>query len=176
MKQLFEFKENKTFFGLDVYTPGVKLRDIEKLPFAQFFKNSHVGSTMAYIDGENYIYLHDWERFCKSFIQHGKHRYQNQLSEIETPISIYSITQHGELRFKRTINAHNYTYSDSSGSMDIEIKHKKNGKILWLYTKEFYQMGIDEYSNNEEIMKKVYSSNYIDIDDWWKLYNNLDRQ
>ena len=47
MKQLFEFKENKTFFGLDVYTPGVKLNDIEKLPFAQFFKDSHVGSTMA---------------------------------------------------------------------------------------------------------------------------------
>jgi len=75
MKQLFEFKEHKTFFGLDVYAPGVKLSDIEKLPFAQFFKDSHVGSTMTFIDGKNYVYLHDWERFCKSFIQYGKHRY-----------------------------------------------------------------------------------------------------
>ena len=175
MKQLFEFKENKTFFGLDVYTPGVKLSDIERLPFAQFFKDSHVGSTMAFIDGENYIYLHDWERFCKSFIQYGKHRYQDPIPERKTPINIYSITRHGELRFKRTIDAHDYTYSDSSGSTDIEIRHKRNGKILKLYTKEFYQMGIDEYSNNEEIMKRIYSSNYINIDDWWKLYHNLDR-
>ena len=174
MKQLFEFKENKTFFGLDIYPPGVKLRDVEKLPFAQFFQDSHVGSTMALIDGENYVYLHDWERFCKSFIQHGKHRYQDQLPG-KMPINIYSITKHGELRFKRTIDAHDYTYSDSSGSMDIKIKHKKNGKILQLYTKEFYQMGIDEYSNDEKIIKRVYSSNYIKIDDWATLYNSLAR-
>ena len=77
MKQLFKFDKIKTFFGLDIYAPGVKLRDIEKLPFAQFFKDSHVGSTVALIDDENYVYLHDWESFCKSFIQHGKYLYQN---------------------------------------------------------------------------------------------------
>jgi hypothetical protein len=75
MKQLFEFKKNKTFFGLDVYKAGVKLSDIEKLPFFDFFKESHQGSAMAFIDDENYVYLHDWERFCKIFIQYGTHRY-----------------------------------------------------------------------------------------------------
>ena len=75
MKQLFEFEKNKTFFGLDIHRSGIKLSDIEKLPFSQFFKDSHVGSTMAVIDNETYIYIHDWERFCKGFIQNGKHRY-----------------------------------------------------------------------------------------------------
>ncbi|MCB4777355.1 MAG: hypothetical protein LGB72_03955 [Sulfurovum sp.] len=98
-------------------------------------------------------------------IRHKKEKYQ----------LIYSITKYGELKLKRTIDTHDYTYSDSPGSMSIEIKHKNNGKILQLYTKEFYQMGIDEYSNDEEIMKRVYSSNYIKIDDWRKLYNNLDK-
>ena len=53
MKQLFEFETNKTFFGLTVYKAGVKLSDIEKLPFSHFFKESHKGSTMAFINNEN---------------------------------------------------------------------------------------------------------------------------
>lgn len=75
MKQLFEFDDNETFFGLTVYEAGVKLSDIENLPFSKFFMESHQGSTMAEIDTGNYVYLHDWERFCKSFIQNGTHRY-----------------------------------------------------------------------------------------------------
>ena len=75
MKQLFEFEENKTFFGLDVHRPSVKLSDINKLPFSQFFNDSHIGSGMVVIEDKTYVYIHDWERFCKSFIQSGKHRY-----------------------------------------------------------------------------------------------------
>ena len=172
MKQLFEFEENKTFFGLDLYPPGVKLSDIEKLPFAQFFKDSHVGSTIAFINDENYVYLHDWERFCKNFIQHGIHRYQNKSSQKKVPITIYTISKHGDLKYKRTIDADDYIFSDSSGSMDIDIKHKKNGKILKLRTEEFYKMGISEYSKDTEIMKMVYSSNYIQMDDWITLYKD----
>lgn len=86
MKQVFEFKENKTFFGLDIYTQGVKLSDISRLPFAQFFNDSHVGSTMLFIDGENYIYKHDWERFCKGFILSGKHRYIESFSNKESKL------------------------------------------------------------------------------------------
>lgn len=175
MKKYLEFDENKTFFGLDVHPLGVKLSNIEKLPFAQFFKESHVGSTMAFIDGENYVYLHDWERFCRNFIQSGKHRYQYQASEIKIPINIYSINKYGEYKFKRVIDAHDYIYSDSSGSMNINIRHKRNGKILELYTKEFYKMGIDEHSNDDEIMKKVYFSNYIKSNDWMKLHNVLEK-
>jgi len=84
MKKLFKFEKNKTYFGLDVYPSGVKLNDINKLPFAQFFNDSHVGSTMVFIDDENYVYIHDWERFCKSFIEYGKHRYsiENKYSRL----------------------------------------------------------------------------------------------
>ena len=75
MKKIFEFDDNKTFFGLMVYPLGVKLSDIEKLPFSQFFNDSHAGSTMGVENGENYIYLHDWENFCRGFILTGMHRY-----------------------------------------------------------------------------------------------------
>ena len=75
MKKLFEFEENKTFFGLTVYKWGIRLRDIEKLPFAKFFNDSHLGSTMVLIEDENYVYIHDWGNFCKSFILYGTHRH-----------------------------------------------------------------------------------------------------
>jgi len=88
MKQLFEFDEHKTFFGLDIYPAGVKLSDIARLPFAQFFNDSHVGSTMAFIDGENYIYLHDWKTFCRGFILHGTHRYDKDFYENKSKLYI----------------------------------------------------------------------------------------
>ena len=68
--------DKKTYFGLDVYNAGVKKSDIEKLPFYDFWNDSAVGSTCAIIDDEIYVYLHDWENFCRSFIKHGTHRYQ----------------------------------------------------------------------------------------------------
>ncbi len=75
-KETFTFGENKTFFGLTVYRHGVKRSDIAKLPFYEFWSDSAMGSTEAMIDNESYVYLHDWERFCYSFILHGKHRFQ----------------------------------------------------------------------------------------------------
>ena len=68
----------KTYFGLDVIRERlVRQSDIEALPFADFWRDSSIGST-ALTDsetGEQFIYLHDWERFCRLFIETGRHRY-----------------------------------------------------------------------------------------------------
>ena len=75
-KQIFNFEKDKTFFGLKIYKHGVKENDIKKLPFYAYWEDSSVGSTCAVHEGETYVYIHDWERFCYSFILHGKHRFQ----------------------------------------------------------------------------------------------------
>ena len=70
-------REELTYFGLEVHPgKGIKESDIKKLPFYEFWKASAVGSTCAIFDGETYVYRHDWENFCKSFIKYGTHRYQ----------------------------------------------------------------------------------------------------
>lgn len=67
---------NKTYFGLKIYEDKlVKLDDIKKLPFSEFFIESMKGSTYSIIDNIEYIYLYDWESFCKYFIETGEHRY-----------------------------------------------------------------------------------------------------
>lgn len=78
-KETFTFAGDRTFFGLKVYHPyGVKKSDIEKLPFYEFWEASAKGSTCGVFNDETYVYLHDWERFCYSFILHGSHRYQEE--------------------------------------------------------------------------------------------------
>lgn len=68
----------KTYFGLPV-TDGklVRSTDIEALPFAEFWRESAVGSTVFEDErrGETFVYLHDWERFARLFIETGRHRY-----------------------------------------------------------------------------------------------------
>jgi len=75
-KQIFNFEKDKTFFGLKIYKHGVKENDIKQLPFYEFWEASSVGSTCAVHESETYVYIHDWERFCYSFVLHGKHRFQ----------------------------------------------------------------------------------------------------
>jgi hypothetical protein len=68
----------KTYFGLPVLDGKlVRRSDIEALPFAEFWRESAIGSTMlGGGDGvESFIYLHDWERFARLFIEIGRHRY-----------------------------------------------------------------------------------------------------
>lgn len=67
---------NKTYFGINIFEDDlVKEDDIKKLPFYDFFRESMKGSTYLEKDGINYIYLKDWENFCKLFIETGKHRF-----------------------------------------------------------------------------------------------------
>ena len=77
MKTISEQRQEiKTYFGLKVYpSQGVKESDIKKLPFYDFWYESAKCSTMLKEDnGEIYVYLHDWERFCVLFIKTGSHR------------------------------------------------------------------------------------------------------
>ena len=80
-----QFSENTmTYFGLTVMQIGaakvVPLSEIEALPFADFWKESAVGSTLLSNPetGEDLVYLHDWERFSRRFIETGKHRYSDR--------------------------------------------------------------------------------------------------
>lgn len=41
MKQLLQFTDNKTYFGIDIYRYGVKICDLEKLPFFDIFVKYH---------------------------------------------------------------------------------------------------------------------------------------
>ena len=84
-------------------------------------------------------------------------------------INILKVNKYGDFSYKRTINIEDYIYSHTSGTHGIDIKHKTNGRLLELYTKEFYEMGIDEYSDQPDIIKMVFLSNYITIEDYNKL-------
>ncbi|SIT02110.1 hypothetical protein [Paracoccus saliphilus] len=68
---------DRTYFGLPVVRGMVRQSDIEALPFAEFWRESASGSTVLRdsTTGEQMIYLHDWERFCRLFIATGRHRY-----------------------------------------------------------------------------------------------------
>jgi hypothetical protein len=88
-------------------------------------------------------------------------------------MNIYKINKYGDFKFKKVINIDDYIFVDTAGTQGIDIKHKKNGRSLELRTKEFYEMGIDEYSDDENIMKMVFSSNYIHVEDCIKLINAI---
>lgn len=66
-----------TYFGPPVidgkYVQG---SDIHKLPFYEFWRKSSIGSTYTSDPktGEDLVYLDDWERFSRLFIETGRHR------------------------------------------------------------------------------------------------------
>lgn len=66
-----------TYFGLPVVEGKyVRGSDIKKLPFYEFWRKSSIGSTYTSDPetGEDLIYLDDWERFSRLFIETGRHR------------------------------------------------------------------------------------------------------
>ena len=91
-------------------------------------------------------------------------------------IQIYSINRRGFLKEKRIINIKNYNYYECFNSQGISFKHKKNGRELELFTKEFYETFKEEYINDnsdffKELEHKIYFANYIKNDDFMKLFN-----
>lgn len=67
-----------TFFGLEIVQKNlIRLNEIKQLPFYDFWLESSVGSAVLVdkTSGEEYVYLHDFERFSRLFIETGKHRY-----------------------------------------------------------------------------------------------------
>jgi hypothetical protein len=74
----------RTYFGLEVIRERlVRLADIEALPFSALWRESAVGSTMLHDSetSETLVYLHDWERFCRLFIETGRHRFGEQVRQ-----------------------------------------------------------------------------------------------
>jgi hypothetical protein len=69
--------KEKTYFGLEVYEDNGKyvlVSDIKKLPFFSFWQDSARGTTCLLLDENRGVFLHDWENFCKLFIETGRHR------------------------------------------------------------------------------------------------------
>jgi hypothetical protein len=65
-------------------------------------------------------------------------------------MQLYSINTKGIFKEKRIININNYTVFDCSGSNGITIKHKRNGRELYLATKEFFDFCMYEYEKEKE--------------------------
>ena len=75
---------NKTYFGLKICSNGnsigVRESVIKRLPFYEFWLEKSLGSTQGVfvdesgkeIESEGLVYLHDWEKFCRIFINTGK--------------------------------------------------------------------------------------------------------
>ena len=75
MKQLLHFANDKTYFGIEIHRYGVKVNDLEELPFFNLFVD-YSGDSMFLSNGEeSYIPLIDWEGFCHDYILRGKYRF-----------------------------------------------------------------------------------------------------
>lgn len=70
----------KSFFGVPVVEQDgcklVRVCDIQKLPFYEFWNESAIGSTIRRDESGDLVYLSDWEGFAALFIRTGRHRYQ----------------------------------------------------------------------------------------------------
>ena len=72
---------DKSYFGVSVVKVGnmscVPQKEIERLPFYDFWLESARGSTLLIEPetDEKMVYLADWEAFSELFIRTGKHRH-----------------------------------------------------------------------------------------------------
>ena len=77
MKHILEFGSQKTYFGIEIHHYGVKVSDLEKLPFFDLFVE-HSGDSIFLSNGkESYVPLIDWEGFCYDYILRGKYRFSD---------------------------------------------------------------------------------------------------
>lgn len=75
MKHIFDFGSQKSYFGVDIHRYGVKVSDLEKLPFFDLFVE-YSGDSMFLTNGEDSYVLHiDREGFCHDYILRGKYRF-----------------------------------------------------------------------------------------------------
>ena len=75
-------------------------------------------------------------------------------------MKIYKVNINGDFKVKREININDYIVWDCSGSSGITLKHKKNGKTIFLATKEFFDNCKDSYKNQLENIGKYFSYVY----------------
>ena len=74
MKHILEFGSQKTYFGIEIQRYGVKVSDLEKLPFFDIFAEYHDDILFLTNGEESYIPLLDWEGFCYDYILREKYR------------------------------------------------------------------------------------------------------
>lgn len=74
----------------------------------------------------------------------------------------YSINRQGEFKEKKVLDMQKYTYYDCGGSKGIDLKNKKNGKILYLYTEEYYEFLCEE--EYKEFLPMAYKKTYIKVE------------
>ncbi len=74
-------------------------------------------------------------------------------------MKIYKVNINGDFKVKREININDYILWDCTGSTGITLKHKKNGKTIFLATKELFDGCKENYINQIERIGK--SFNYV---------------
>ena len=75
-------------------------------------------------------------------------------------MKIYKVNINGDFKVKREININDYIVWDCSGSSGITLKHKKNGKTIFLATKELFDGCKENYINQIERIGKSFSYVY----------------
>jgi hypothetical protein len=72
-------------------------------------------------------------------------------------MQIFSINTKGIFKPKRIIDINNYIIHDCKSSQGIEIKHKKNGRKLYLATKELFDFCMFEYEKQKPSIGVTYT-------------------
>ena len=75
-------------------------------------------------------------------------------------MKIYKVNINGDFKVKREININDQIVWDCSGSSGITLKHKKNGKTIFLATKELFDGCKENYINQIERIGKSFSYVY----------------
>ena len=75
-------------------------------------------------------------------------------------MKIYKVNINGDFKVKREININDYILWDCMGSTGITLKHKKNGKTIFLATKELFDGCKENYINQIERIGKSFSYVY----------------
>lgn len=75
-------------------------------------------------------------------------------------MKIYKVNINGDFKVKREININDYILWDCTGSTGITLKHKKNGKTIFLATKELFDGCKENYINQIERIGKSFSYVY----------------
>ena len=75
-------------------------------------------------------------------------------------MKIYKVNINGDFKVKREININDYILWDCTGSTGITLKHKKNGKTIFLATKELFDSCKENYINQIERIGKSFSYVY----------------
>lgn len=65
----------------------------------------------------------------------------------------YSINRQGEFKEKKVLDMQKYNYYNCGGSTGIDLKNKRNGKILYLCTEEY-----------KEYLPMAYKKTYIKVE------------